>query len=183
MVKWIFSKLPLSQSAAEWMTGGLGVAAVTLMTVGGWSALNGIPAQPQAAYAQADWISAWIDDLSQSSERWILVDLSDQRLMAWEGGSPIYTVFVSTGDSEDPTPTGVYSIQSMYETARMQGQDYDISDVPYVMYYSGSYAIHGAYWHNAFGVPVSHGCVNVAVDHAHWLYDWASVGTPVIVRE
>jgi lipoprotein-anchoring transpeptidase ErfK/SrfK len=64
----------------------------------------------------------------------------------------------------------------------MQGQDYDVPDVPYTMYYSGNYAIHGAYWHNQFGTPVSHGCVNVAVDHAEWLFNWTALGTPVIVK-
>jgi lipoprotein-anchoring transpeptidase ErfK/SrfK len=65
----------------------------------------------------------------------------------------------------------------------MQGEDYNVPDVPHAMYYSGNYAIHGAYWHNSFGIPVSHGCINVAPDHAAWLFNWATVGTPVVVRD
>ena len=64
----------------------------------------------------------------------------------------------------------------------MTGPGYDVPDVPYTMYYDGGMAIHGAYWHNMFGTPVSHGCTNVAVNHAKWLFDWASVGTPVVVH-
>jgi lipoprotein-anchoring transpeptidase ErfK/SrfK len=51
------------------------------------------------------------------------------------------------------------------------------------MYYDGGMAIHGAYWHNLFGNPVTHGCTNVAVNHAKWLFEWASVGTPVVVHK
>ena len=120
--------------------------------------------------------------LRQSPQRWIEIDLSSQRLIAWEGGTPVYAIVVSTGKGSTPTPTGSFTIQTKHRVARMQGADYDISDVPYTMYYSGNYAIHGAYWHRKFGTPVSHGCINVAVDHAGWLFDWAKVGTPVVVH-
>jgi len=122
-------------------------------------------------------------ELQQSSERWILIDLSRQRLIAWEGNKPVYAVIVSTGKADTPTRTGVFKIYTKYETARMTGPDYDVPDVPYTMYYDGGMAIHGAYWHNLFGTPVTHGCTNVAVNHAKWLFDWASVGTPVIVHD
>ncbi len=120
--------------------------------------------------------------LKQSSTRWIEVNVSTQRLIAWEGGVPVYAVIVSTGTDDHPTPPGTYTIQSKHRTARMQGDDYDVPDVPFTMYYYGGYAIHGAYWHRRFGTPVSHGCVNVAVNHAEWLFNWASIGTPVIVH-
>ncbi|CAD5931178.1 ErfK/YbiS/YcfS/YnhG family protein [Planktothrix tepida] len=122
-------------------------------------------------------------ELQQSSERWILIDLSRQRLIAWEGNQPVYAVIVSTGKADTPTRTGVFKIYTKYETTRMTGPDYDVPDVPYTMYYDGGMAIHGAYWHNLFGTPVSHGCTNVAVNHAKWLFEWASVGTPVIVHD
>jgi lipoprotein-anchoring transpeptidase ErfK/SrfK len=131
----------------------------------------------------AEAIATRMYDLQQSSQRWIQVDLSTQRLIAWEGGNPVRAVIVSTGRDETPTLTGTFEIQSMHRVARMQGEDYDIPDVPFVMYYSGNYGIHGAYWHNQFGVPMSHGCVNVAVDHAEWLFNWAEMGTPVVVHE
>lgn len=121
--------------------------------------------------------------LKQSGERWIEIDLSTQRLIAWEGNRPVYAVIVSTGKTSTPTPTGIFSIQTRYRTTRMSGEGYDVPDVPYAMFYHRGYAIHGADWHNSFGTPVSHGCTNVAVNHARWLYNWASVGTSVIVRD
>jgi lipoprotein-anchoring transpeptidase ErfK/SrfK len=121
--------------------------------------------------------------LKQSGRRWIEINLSSQRLQAWEGNRPVYAVLVSTGKAATPTPTGQFAIQSRHRYARMQGYDYDIPDVPYTMYYHRGYAIHGAYWHHRFGTPVSHGCTNVAVNHARWLFNWATVGTPVVVRD
>lgn len=133
--------------------------------------------------AQPGAIAQTILDLKQSTRRWIEIDLSSQRLYAWEGDTQVYAIVVSTGKTSSPTPTGVFAIQTRHRYARMQGEDYDVPDVPYTLYYSGNYAIHGTYWHHRFGTPVSHGCVNVAVDHARWLYNWASVGTPVIVQQ
>jgi len=85
----------------------------------------------------------------------------------WTGRKNRYAVIVSTGKLSPPLPQG-FAIQSRHRFARMQGSDYNIPDVPYTMYYSGNYAIHGTYWHHRFGTPVSHGCINVAVDHARW---------------
>jgi lipoprotein-anchoring transpeptidase ErfK/SrfK len=62
------------------------------------------------------------------------------------------------------------------------GYNYDLKDVPYVMYFFEDYAIHGAYWHNNFGTPMSHGCVNMNVPDAEWLYNWAPLGTLVSVH-
>lgn len=137
-----------------------------------------LPSQPAFAHDPSESMS----DLKVSNLRWIEVNLSTQRLIAWEGGEAVYAVIVSTGTYDHPTLSGTFAIQSMYTTARMQGDDYDVPDVPYVMYYDGSYGIHGTYWHNNFGTPMSHGCVNVAVDHAEWLFNWASIGTPVVVH-
>lgn len=133
--------------------------------------------------AQRKAVAETIADLKFSGQRWIEVDLSRQRLYAWEGDRQVYAVIVSTGKASTPTPTGVFAVQTRHRSARMQGYDYDIPDVPYTMYYHRGYAIHGAYWHNRFGIPVSHGCTNVAVNHARWLFNWASVGTPVVVRK
>lgn len=137
---------------------------------------------PAATPQLAQYIEDEMYYLRQSGRRWIEIDLSGQRLIAWEGGNSVYAVYVSTGAYATPTPTGVFEIYVKYDSARMQGANYDVPDVPYTMYYDGNYAIHGAYWHNSFGTPVSHGCTNVAVDHAAWLYSWASVGTPVVVH-
>ncbi len=140
---------------------------------------------PKAANsrASASTPSGRISDLKASNQRWIEIDLSSQRLIAWEGGRSVYAVIVSTGKRSTPTRVGTFAVQTKHRVARMRGAGYDIGDVPYTMYYSGNYAIHGAYWHHRFGTPVSHGCVNVAVNHAQWLFNWASVGTPVVVHQ
>jgi lipoprotein-anchoring transpeptidase ErfK/SrfK len=131
---------------------------------------------------QRDWISAWTAKLKQSGDRWIQVNLAEQKLTAWEGNTPVFSTEVSTGREGDWTPTGVYDIEEKFKTARMQGDGYDIPNVPYVMYFYGSYAIHGTFWHHNFGTPVSRGCINVEDDQAAWLFYWASEGTPVIVQ-
>lgn len=115
--------------------------------------------------------------------RRIQVDLSDQRLYAWEGKNLVYSMRVSTGKRSTPTRTGRFTIQTKLRATRMRGRNYNLADVPYTMYYSGDYAIHGAYWHNRFGRAVSRGCVNLPVRQARKLYNWADVGTRVIVNE
>ena len=124
-----------------------------------------------------------MQELKLTDQRWIEIRLGSQRLVAWEGKRPVYAIVVSTGKPGFSTPVGTFKIQTKLPIARMQGDDYDVPDVPNTMYYSGSYAIHGAYWHRNFGTPVSHGCTNVALDHAKWLFEWASVGTPIVVHE
>jgi lipoprotein-anchoring transpeptidase ErfK/SrfK len=133
--------------------------------------------------AAPDAAATAIARLRKTSDRWIEVQLETQRLVAWEGNKPVYAIIVSTGTDTYPTRPGIFAIQTKLKVARMQGADYDIPDVPFTMYYDNSYAIHGAYWNRRFGTPVSHGCVNVAVNHAEWLFNWAAVGTPVIVHD
>jgi len=118
----------------------------------------------------------------RSGGRWIEVNLSKQQLIAWNNGSIERLFWVSTGKRRTPTPSGTYYIQSKYRSTSMRGAGYNVPDVPYAMFYSGNYAVHGAYWHNSFGTPVSHGCVNLGVNQARWLYNWAPVGTRVVVR-
>lgn len=139
--------------------------------------------KPAFAGPQRNIIANRIMQLQESSQRWIEIDLSRQKLVAWEGNKSVYAVNVSTGKSSTPTRTGTFAIQTKHRVTRMTGDDYDVPDVPYTMYYDGGMAIHGAYWHNLFGNPVTHGCTNVAVDHAKWLFNWASVGTPVVVHK
>jgi lipoprotein-anchoring transpeptidase ErfK/SrfK len=121
------------------------------------------------------------DTQEKSPRRWIQIDLSEQNLKAWEGKKLVYLMRVSTGKRTKATRTGKYFIQSKLRSTRMRGTDYNIADVPYTMYYSGSYAIHGAYWHNRFGTPVSRGCVNLPVQNARKLYNWSKLGTLVVV--
>jgi lipoprotein-anchoring transpeptidase ErfK/SrfK len=135
-----------------------------------------------SAQTYQDTLNQKITILKKSEKRWIEVNLSTQRLTAWEGNKPVYAVIISTGKKSTPTIPGIFAIQSKRRIDRMKGEDYDIDDVPYAQYYSGGYAIHGAYWHRKFGTSVSHGCINLAVDHAKWLFDWSAVNTPVIVH-
>lgn len=134
-------------------------------------------------YVKQNEVVATIGTLKRSQQRWIEIDLSEQRLIGWEGSTEAFAVTVSTGKPSTPTPTGVFAIQSKHASTRMRGEDYNVPYVPYTMYFSGGYAIHGAYWHNRFGTPISHGCVNVSVDRAQTIFDWASVGTPVVVHQ
>ncbi|MFM2430263.1 MAG: hypothetical protein RLZZ511_1476 [Cyanobacteriota bacterium] len=125
---------------------------------------------------------AAIARLKKSDQRWLEVNLTTQRVIAWEGKTWVDAMIVSTGKAETPTVTGVFDVYVKYPVARMQGDDYDIPDVPHVMYFHRGYGFHGAYWHKRFGTPVSHGCVNLAPNKARWLYNFASVGTPVVVH-
>lgn len=135
------------------------------------------------ASSQTQTIEQTIETLQKSEERWIQVNLSTQRLIAWEGGKPVYAVIISSGKKSTPTRVGTFKIQSKYKSTRMRGRNYDVPNVPHAMFYQGNYGIHGAYWHKKFGTPVSQGCVNVAPNHAKWLFDWASLGTQVVIHK
>ena len=120
--------------------------------------------------------------LKKTRQRWIEVNLRTQRLIAWEGKTWVDAKVISSGKASTPTLTGVFEIQDKYRTTVMRGADYEVPDVPHAMFYDGGYAIHGAYWHNNFGIPVSHGCVNMSENGAAWLFGWARVGTPVVIH-
>lgn len=114
--------------------------------------------------------------------RWIEVNLSDQTLIAWQGDVAVMHTTISSGLPATPTVTGRFRIGTKYSSQRMTGPGYDLPGVPWVMYFYGGYAIHGAYWHTNFGSPMSHGCVNVEPGEAQLLYDWAPPGTEVYVH-
>lgn len=116
------------------------------------------------------------------SGRWIDIDLSAQRLTAYQGSTPARSTLVSTGLPRTPTPTGQFRIYVKYTSAPMSGPGYYLPNVPYVMYFYRSYSLHGTYWHSNFGHPMSHGCVNLHTSEARWLYSWASVGTLVKIH-
>jgi lipoprotein-anchoring transpeptidase ErfK/SrfK len=117
-----------------------------------------------------------------AGERWIDVDLSQQRVYAYEGRILVRSFTVSTGKKQTPTVTGKYRIYVKYRSQDMSGPGYYLADVPFVMYFYKGYGLHGTYWHNNFGTPMSHGCVNFRVKEAKWLFEWASVGTIVNVH-
>jgi LysM repeat protein len=116
------------------------------------------------------------------SGRWIDIDLSAQRLTAYQGNKQVRSTLVSTGLSRTPTPPGQYRIYVKYASASMSGPGYHVPNVPYVMYFYRGYSIHGTYWHSSFGRRMSHGCVNLPTSEARWLYNWASVGTLVKIH-
>jgi hypothetical protein len=115
--------------------------------------------------------------------RWVEVDISDQTLTAWQGETVVLRTKVSTGKPGWRTLPGTFNVYVKYPQTRMVGPGYDTPDVPWTMYYYQGFALHGAYWHNNFGAPVSHGCVNLRVDEAKLLFDWANIGLEVVVVE
>ena len=112
----------------------------------------------------------------------IEVNLSSQTLTAWNSGTPVMQSIISSGTSWTPTVTGRYLVDRKYPSQRMYGPGYDFEGVPWIMYFWEGYAFHGAYWHNNFGVPMSHGCVHLTPGEAQILYNWAEVGTEVYVH-
>ncbi|MEM8862435.1 MAG: L,D-transpeptidase, partial [Chloroflexota bacterium] len=120
------------------------------------------------------------------SERWVDVNLTLQTLTAYEGNSPVYQTIISSGRPPYYTVTGQFRVYYRLESQTMDGRrlgfDYVTPGVPHVQYFYGDFAIHGAYWHDDFGTPVSHGCVNVTPTDAEWLYNWMSYGTLVNVH-
>ncbi len=115
--------------------------------------------------------------------RWIEVNLSDQTLTAWQGETVVLHTLISSGRTQYPTVLGTYQVRTKLPLERMIGPGYDTPNVPWTMYFYRGYAIHGAYWHNNFGTPVSHGCVNMRVEEAEALYAWASLDTEIVVHD
>lgn len=120
--------------------------------------------------------------------KYIVVDLSDQWLYAYDGDTMVYDAPVSTGRDGFNTPVGTFAVYAKLRSQTMEGtlggEYYRVPNVPHVMYIVGGVAIHGTYWHNRFGsgARLSHGCINVGLAQATWLYAWAPMGTPVTVR-
>jgi LysM repeat protein len=114
--------------------------------------------------------------------RWIDVDLSSQSVRAYQGNTVVRSMIVSTGIARYPTPTGRFTIYAKYPSVTMSGTGYYLPGVPHTMYFYRGYALHGTYWHNNFGRPMSHGCINLTRADAAWLYSWASVGTLVVIH-
>ena len=136
-----------------------------------------VPADVAAQYAFVE-----AQPVVSYGEKWIDIDLTNQMLYAYEGDTLLNSFLVSTGLPNTPTVTGTYSIYVKYLYAHMRGDDYDLANVPYTMYFFEGYGIHGTYWHHNFGVPMSHGCVNMETTQAGWIFEWAPVGTIVNVH-
>ena len=126
------------------------------------------------------------ENTTASGERWIDVNLTTQTLVAYEGETPVLYSTISSGLWQFPTITGQFRTWMKYDTQNMTGYhlgyNYSLDNVPHVMYFFEDYAIHGAYWHNNFGTPMSHGCVNLRTDNAEWVYNMANIGTMVNIH-
>jgi lipoprotein-anchoring transpeptidase ErfK/SrfK len=120
--------------------------------------------------------------VAEAVTRTIEVDLSEQRLTAWQGSTRVRVLVVSTGDEEHPTIRGQFKIKAKYEKIDMIGRDYYYHNVPYVMMFSRPFYIHAAPWREKFGAPLSRGCVTLSTHDAEWLFKWAPVGTAVVVH-
>ncbi len=111
------------------------------------------------------------------------MDLTHQRLTAYQGNTPVFQAVISTGLPNTPTVIGQFRIYWKLTATDMAGPGYHLPDVPYTMYFYGGYALHGTYWHNNFGQPMSHGCVNLSTEDAQWLFDWADPPLPTEARQ
>jgi len=121
--------------------------------------------------------------------RWIDISILSQTLVLYEGSKPVYVTMVSTGrdglgdpDKTYSTPTGTFRIYQKHVTTTMDSNvadsEFELRDVPWVMYFKGGYALHAAYWHDDFGRPRSHGCVNLSPIDARYIFNWSLPDTP-----
>jgi hypothetical protein len=124
-----------------------------------------------------------------AGERWIDINVRKQLLVLYEGEKPVYATLVSTGEAGlgDPEKTkstrrGIFRIHTKYLTttmdSKMVGEEFELRDVPFVQYFQDGYALHAAYWHDVFGMPKSHGCINLAPEDARRLFFWTEPKVP-----
>jgi len=141
-----------------------------------------IPDTPTSEYVAPTSLPSLPAVAVGGGEHWIDVNLSEQRVYAYEGDAVVNSFLVSTGTWQTPTVTGKYHIWIKLLSTTMTGPGYYLPNVPYTMYFYKGYGLHGTYWHNNFGTPMSHGCVNLRTSDAEWLYNFSSVGTLVNVH-
>jgi len=125
-----------------------------------------------------------------SSAKTIKVDLSEQRLYSYDRGRLVKSFLISSGKKGFDTPIGKFSVFKKRPLVRMSWfygennpNNYDLANVPSVLFFKGPFTLHGAYWHHNWGHRMSHGCVNISLDNSKWLYDWTPVGTTVLIQE
>ena len=117
----------------------------------------------------------------KNGEKWLDINVTKQTLVAYEGTKPVYATLISSGEAglDDPehstaTKRGIFRIHTKHLSTTMAsdevGEEFELRDVPYVQYFEDGYALHGAYWHDRFGVPKSHGCINLAPEDARRLF-------------
>ncbi|CAN5649732.1 L,D-transpeptidase [soil metagenome] len=132
-------------------------------------------------------IPTYDEGLFVRPELWVEVNLSEQFATIWIGNEVVMSTYVSTGRAGWDTPTGTFYINSKYETDDMEGNEngesWNVPDVPWTMYFTGEgHALHGTFWHNNFGAVMSHGCVNLPMDVAEYLYAVAPIGTRIEIH-
>jgi L,D-transpeptidase catalytic domain len=115
--------------------------------------------------------------------KWVLVDLSEQTMTAYEGETAVFATLISSGKVHEETQTyaGLYQVEHKMVYSDMHGEPddpYDVDRVPYTLYFHKSEGLHGTYWHDHFGTRESHGCVNLSLADARWLFDWAPPRLP-----
>jgi len=122
------------------------------------------------------------------ADQWIDINLYEQTVSVYDQGEMVFATMASTGLPGWWTQPGVFQVETRLEVTDMTGafeadrsDYYLLEDVPWVLYYDGARAMHGAYWHNGYGLPRSHGCVNLSPADARWLFNFAQEGTWVHV--
>jgi lipoprotein-anchoring transpeptidase ErfK/SrfK len=125
-----------------------------------------------------------------TGSRWIEINLAEQTLAVYQDNHLVFATLVSSGVDAYWTRPGVFHIYEKKDTETMSGSTeanrsdyYYLEDVPWTMYFDDKRALHGEYWHTRLGYQHSHGCVNLSVGDAHWLYDWAGIGDTVYVYD
>jgi hypothetical protein len=118
-----------------------------------------------------------------ATDRWVAVDLYEQTLIAYEGTTPVFATLVSTGIPPFDTREGMFEVWARMEADPMSGatgapEAYALQFVPWVMYFDGGISLHGTYWHDLFGYRQSHGCVNLSVSDARFVYEFFLDGEP-----
>ncbi|HXF63922.1 MAG TPA: SH3 domain-containing protein [Caldilineaceae bacterium] len=120
----------------------------------------------------------------KAGELWVGVNLREQTVVAYEGDQPVYAALAATGMSRTPTVQGIFRTWWRLVSRKMSGGSaatggyYYLEEVPWTLYFYSGYALHAAYWHDAFGRPRSHGCVNLSPYDAWWIFKWSEAGGP-----
>ena len=122
------------------------------------------------------------------TDKWISVDLYEQVMIAYEGDTPIFATLVASGLPEWATPEGLFYVYLRVERVAMVGAEgkpdfYYLQDVPWNMFFKDDVALHGTYWHDGFGYRHSHGCVNLSLADASWLYNWSADETDTAAED
>jgi lipoprotein-anchoring transpeptidase ErfK/SrfK len=113
-----------------------------------------------------------------ASALWVAVNLSQQTVVCYEGDRAVYAALAATGLPGTPTVQGIFRTWRRLDTGKMSGPGYYIEDVTWTCYFYSGYALHTAYWHDKFGRPRSHGCVNLSPYDAWWIHQWSAKGGP-----